>query len=415
MKIFTLSLSLLLVLTASAQTSITVTTGAANSTQSFYSLENGIQGSALLADWDLGFEITGFTSSILVNTAKGLSVFETPVAVSEWATLTAPDTENWTAIHNSETYWSAGALTNGNNLSEPDGFNVGWGTYSFITHTIAGSKVYVIGFPDETYKKLRINSLVSGTYNFTYADLDGGNETTATLAKPNYVGKNFGYFSFTTGAVADLEPPTATWDLLFTKYTSIIPSPEPTAYSVAGVLQNKGIDALQVDGVDPAMADWTAAPFDSAMNIIGYDWKTFNMTTFQYEYPTDRTYFVQDRSGNIWKLVFTGYGGSANGDMTFNQELVSATSIAENTPNTELVLYPNPANGGRTRLVLDRAVTNADLTVLDMSGKAVMQQRISGSGALSLVELDLNGLGQGLYLVHLQADNGSATARLIID
>lgn len=415
MKITTLSLALFLSAAASAQTSVTVTTAANNGTQTYYSLENGVQGSALLADWDLAFEITGFTSSILVNTAKGLTIFETPVSVSEWESLTTVEVENWTAINNSETYWSAGALTHGNNLSEPDGFNVGWGTYSFITHTIAGTKVYVIGFLDGSYKKLRMSSLISGTYTFVYADMDGSNEVIATLSKPAFVGKNFGYFSFTTGAVADLEPPTATWDLLFTKYTSIIPSPDPTAYSVAGVLQNKGIDALQIDGVDPAFADWTSAPFDSAMNVIGYDWKSFNMTTFQYEYPTDRTYFVQDRSGNIWKLVFTGYGGSANGDMTFNQELVSATSIAENTPNADLVLYPNPANGGRTRLVLDRAVTNADLTVLDMSGKVVMEQRISGSGALSLVEMDLNGLGQGLYLVRLQAENGSATARLIID
>ena len=57
------------------------------------------------------------------------------------------------------------------------------------------------------------------------------------------------------------------------------PAPAPTPYSVAGVLQNKNIDALQIDGVDPLLADWTSAPFDTTISIIGYDWKTITKNT----------------------------------------------------------------------------------------------------------------------------------------
>ncbi|MCB0771682.1 MAG: HmuY family protein, partial [Flavobacteriales bacterium] len=321
MKLTTLSLTVLLTSATFAQTSVTVTTSAANASQTYYSLLNGVQATAALDSWDLAFEISGFTSSIQVNTAKGLSVFETPFAISEWSSVNSPDEDNWTRLLNSETYWSAGALTHGNDLDQPDGFNVGWGTYNMITHTIMGTKIYVIKTAGGSYRKLRINSLASGSYSFTFADLDGSNEQTSTLVKSAFSGKNHGYFSFEGNTVLDLEPPTASWDLVFTKYTSIINAPAPTAYAVAGVLQNKNVSAMQIDGVDTSVADWTSAAFDTSMNIIGYDWKNYNMGSSMYEYADDRTYFILDRTGNIWKLIFTEYGGGSNGDMTFTQEL----------------------------------------------------------------------------------------------
>ncbi len=411
MKLVTLLSGTLLSAVVLAQETVTVTTGPGNATQTFYSLQNGVQGTAPLADWDLAFEINSFNSSILVNTAKGLAAFETPVTIGDWATLTTPDEGSWTPVYNSITYWSAGALTNGNNLELPDGFNVGWGEYNINTHVIAGTKVYVIKLADESYKKLRINSLASSTYSFTYSDLDGTNEQTSTLVKTAFVGKNFGYFSFGTGTTLDLEPVAAEWDLLFTKYTDFV----PTAYPVAGVLQNKDVEALQVDGVDPSLADWNSAPFDTTMNIIGSDWKEYDQVNSVYTIVPDRTYFVQDLAGNIWKLIFTAFGGAATGDMTFTQELVSATGLDEVAPNADLVLYPNPAQGGRTQIVLERSVSNAGLSVLDMSGKLVKQQRVTGTGGLSLVTIDLSGLDKGLYLVRLDAANGTSTARVIVD
>lgn len=415
MRLITLASTALLTSVLSAQTTVTVTTGPANSLQNFYSLENGEVGTVALADWDLAFEINAFNSSILVNTAKGLSAFETPAAIADWATVNTADESNWTPIYNSEISWSAGALTNGNNLDQADGFNVGWGDYNIITHTIAGSKIYVIKFVDETYKKLRINSLAGGQYSFTYANLDGSAEETKTLAKSAHSGKNFGYFSFTTGATADLEPAAADWDLVFTKYTSIINAPEPTAYPVAGVLQNKNVTALQVDGVDPALADWTSGVLDSSINIIGYDWKTFNMTTFQYEYAQDRTYFVQDQVGNVWKLIFIAYGGSSNGDMTFTQELVSSVGMDDAFAVRDLAVYPNPSTDGLLNIVLDASVGAAQLTVLDMGGKAVLEQRVNGTGSLAVRPLDVSDLTSGLYVVRLQAAGRLYSSRVSIN
>lgn len=409
MKLATLLASALLPTVILAQ-SVTVSTGAGSAIQTYYSLEQGEQSSIPLADWDLAFEINAFNSSILVNTAKGLKVYETTAAIDEWDLVTVPDVENWTEIQNSEIYWSAGALTHGNDLEDPLGLNVGWGNYNPVTHTIIGARIYAIEDAEGGFRKLRINSLASGTYSFTYAGIDGADQQDATLLKSAFSGKNFGYYSFATGGTVDPEPMAADWDLLFTKYISMV----PTAYPVTGVLQNKEVTAMQVDDVPTSEAMWNSADMDTAINVIGSDWKSFNMTTFQYEYAQDRTYFVQDRASNIWKLVFTGYGGSANGDITFNQELVSSVSVGEETSD-RLAVYPNPVVNGQLNMVLGQEVRLGRLSILDRAGRLVHTQVVNGAGSLSMTSVDLGSLPAGLYMARLEAEGRLLTARIVVE
>ncbi len=402
--------SILLFPTLSAQTQVTISTGPSNTLQTFYSLQSGVQGAAPLAEWDLAFEITGFSSSILVNTAKGMIVYQASTSLSDWDAVNAPDTDNWILLHNSESDWSSGALTYGNNLSEPDGFNVGWGLYNIITHTIAGNKIYVIDDGQGNFRKLRINSLQTGTYAFTYADLDGSNEHQGTVNKTAFAQRNFAYWSMDTHTVMDREPITGTWDLLFTKYIGFIPE----AYALTGVLQNKNIEALEVDGVPTDDADPWGAPFSTEINTIGADWKMFNMTTFQYEYADDRTYFVKDQQGAIWKLIFTGYGGSANGDITFTQELFSATTIPENALIGSVSAFPNPVTDGRLNLVVDGLDGPFALTVYDAQGRSVLREGPLTLMGVTMHSMDVGMFPSGVYTVQLQGDRALAMTRFVV-
>ncbi|MCB0794165.1 MAG: hypothetical protein KDB88_05465, partial [Flavobacteriales bacterium] len=74
-----------LVAAGRSQTPVTVSTAAGNAEQVWYSFQNGEVATAALADWDLAFEIAGFTASIRVNTQKGMRVFKAPYAVQDWA------------------------------------------------------------------------------------------------------------------------------------------------------------------------------------------------------------------------------------------------------------------------------------------------------------------------------------------
>lgn len=394
-----------------AQTAETVSTHAGSTDQVWYSLQNGEAGRQALSNWDLAFEMAGFTSSIRVNTAKGLLVYETPNALADWDNVNTPDTANWTLLQNSDSSWTVGALNNGNDLDNPDGVNVGWGIYNMVTHVIAGNRIYVVQNGD-TYRKLRIDALSAGVFHFTYANLDGSDLHDASLVKADFAGKNFGYWSFDTNAALDREPAATDWDLLFTKYHQLT----PYEYTVVGVLQNKGVTALQVDGVPTDGAQWTSAPFSTNMNVLGSDWKTYDMDQGVYTILPDRTYFVKDVPGNIWKIVFSGYGGSATGDMSFNQEMVSAVGIGENNAAQGRVFaWPNPVSDGHVQLVLDVPASEGVVRVFNTTGQQVLQQQLSGLSGLTARTLDLGNLAKGVYILRFDAAHGSTSGKLIVE
>lgn len=405
---------LLTSLALSAQTPVTVTTAPGNAQQTWYSLQNGVVDSRPLAEWDMAIEVSGITGSILVNTAKGVQLYKAPFSIAQWAQLdTAGLAAGWAPQHNSETNWSSGAFNQGL-TSNP--FDLGWGIYNMVTHNVTGDSCFVIKLANGDWKKIRIDGYASATdtYTWTWADIDGSDQQSNSLVRAQFAGRNFAYVSLENNTVFDREPPTNTWDLLFTRYMAFVPFPVPSMYPVAGVLQNRGIDVQRVNGVDPSFSDWSAGAFSANINGIGFDWKNFNQTTFQWEYATDRVHFARDRAGNIWKLVFTGYGGSATGDMTFTQELISATSVQELDAANTFTLYPNPVVDGRAQVLVDMPAAAADLLVFDGSGRMVMSQRINGLGGMVLHTLDVSALSAGLYTIRLVGEGVQASSRLVV-
>ncbi|MFT3886196.1 MAG: T9SS type A sorting domain-containing protein [Flavobacteriales bacterium] len=74
-------------------------------------------------------------------------------------------------------------------------------------------------------------------------------------------------------------------------------------------------------------------------------------------------------------------------------------------------LYPNP-NDGRFTLELPQEMTGTtQLQVLDLTGRLVVQQRVSGTGH---VAVELNDLPNGLYTVVLRNNERTATGRISI-
>lgn len=417
MKKAILPLAALACLTIKAQTPVTVSTGAANAEQIWYSLLNGEAGARALAEWDLAFEMTGLTTGIRVNTAKGLQVYRTEYGFSEWDDLTAPDEASWTLLANEVTRWDVGALNYGNNMEEENGFNLGWGNYNPVNHQMIGDRVYAIKKTDETWVKLRINSLISGVFSFTYANLDGSNSHDAAINKTQFAGKNFAYWSFDDHASLDREPASASWDLLFTKYVELLDDGESLIpYPVAGVLHNRLVTAMKVDGVPTDEAQWTPGAMQPEINIIGYDWKSYNFNEGAYVVASNTTYFVKDRLGNIWKLIFTGYGGSGNGNMSFTQEMVSAVGVEEpGILNKTVLVQPNPVAGGQAQLVVDFPENRAALKVYDSAGQQVMTETLEGLNGMAVRQLDVRALAPGMYVLRLEGQRQVAVGKLVVE
>lgn len=396
---------------ANAQVADSVTIGAGYANQIWYSLANDEQGTAPKNDWDLAFDMVDIMSTIHINTVNGVALWGYPKDdISGWATVDTNGLSTWGSRSNTDTSWSVGAM--GAYADPADMTDLDWGRYNMSTHTVNGDSIYIVKLGNGDFKKLIIQSLVSGTYTFKYANIDGSNEQTATIVKGNFANKNFAYYSIQNGAAlaANREPDNDKWDLLFTQYTAILPPP----YGVTGVLHNRGVEVAQVKtpGVD-TFVNFYPHPFGSAINIIGYDWKAFVGGT--YVAKDSIVYFVRTTNQDVWKLVFTGFD-MTNGKFVFNKQRLYATNIAgvESKKNS-LALYPNPSNGAAVTVVytLDAGINNAILNVYDMSGRIIHRDMLDAQPGMHQHVLPQS-IPAGVYVISVDTEKGRMQQRLVI-
>lgn len=401
--LFTLLLGSYLPVHAQVQDSIKMMPGYTN--ESYYSLSNGEEANVDNTNWDIAFDLSGYGSSVRSNEHTGTEVHL--YSGSDWATV---DTTGmtWDSYHNSETSWSEGSFDQSADPSDP--FDLGWGSYNVVTHQITGTRIYIVKLASGDYKKIMIESLISGVYTFKHADVDGANEVTNTVTKADYFDKNFAYYSIANDIVIDREPANTTWDIVFTKYVAELGP--GTYYGVTGVLSNNGVHVREANGVAPASANFYDYAVDSVINVIGWDWKSFNMTTFSYDIASDLSYFVEDQSGDIWHIVFSGFEGSATGKVVFSKELVSSASIDPLQDVTAVGIYPNPASD-QTTLVFNSSADQVDVSIIDLGGKVVMNEQVVEKGFVSY-PVSLIGLKAGTYFVRLTTSNGTTTKKLFV-
>jgi len=392
-----------------------VSAGAGYTNQSFYSLQNGEVSNVSNTDWDLAFQISGFQASILVNGKNNVRLFRSGIDVNGWSNITANDTVGAlnpaNELLNQDTSWWSGAFNITNDVSNP--FDLGWGVYDFATHAVTGDSLYFIKLSTGVVKKLWMQSLSNSTYYFAYADIDGSNEVNTSLYKQNFIGKNFGYFSFATGMTIDREPNKYSWDLTFAQYMSTT----PITYKVTGVLSNDSVTALKVYPVDVTTASpWGGGSFSKYINTIGYEWKSFDFNSNTWAIEDSVVYFVNDRPGNLWKVVFTGFGGSASGNFEFYKEQISSTGVAENGGKPALLnIYPNPSNGVFNLVCyIDKYTANNSASLIDINGKAVKSFDLSSLIGLSQTTLEVRGIAAGVYSLQLIVDGTTSTKRIVI-
>lgn len=392
---YILTLLFISILTLSnAQVSDTVSTGSQNANDVYYSLKNGIVKTEPINNWDLAFEIAGFSASIRINHVKGIDVFQTHYPSAAWTTMDTTQKNTWKMMYNSQYVWTLGAF----NRHTDGNFNLGWGVYDPGSHIIQGDSIYVLKFADGSFKKITFINLNSGTYNFKYANLDGSGEKTMSISKTDYKTKNFVYYTFAGDAIVDREPATADWDLIFTKYTEFIPTP----YNVAGVWTNKGAKCAEARNVSTSIVNYIPYYFSDTASKIGYDWKTYNGSTNSYDITDNLVYFVRTSSNEVYKIVFTGYIGGASGSYYFTKQAIIAGIKHQNQPG--ISMFPNPVNDVLT-LKLSDGNKLVNFTILDFTGKVIL----TGNNEI----ISTQHLIQGVYTIVVETETGFSNFRFL--
>jgi hypothetical protein len=104
------------------------------------------------------------------------------------------------------------------------------------------------------------------------------------------------------------EPPTTTWDVQFTRYTHLFnENNQVLPYAVTGVLINT--NRVKV-GKLTAVADSVTATtveqmlFYTQSDIIGYNWKTFDLAQGEFSVHPEKVYIIQTALGTIFRMNF---------------------------------------------------------------------------------------------------------------
>lgn len=412
---FTLTFcSLLFGTSLSAQKLDTLSIGAGYTQQAWYKFDTDIETKQSNLNWDLAFS-TRIQRDAAIHTNPFSTLYKAVAPASAWATLVV-DTATLVTQNGVDTSWSVGNF----NLTGDNVFNYGWGNYSTITHHVNGDSIYVMKTVGGVWKKIIIDRLTyDTTYTFRYADLNGTNEKSGTLRKKDFVGKNFGYYSFSADAKVDREPLGKDWDITASRYYGLTPDQNGVlqSYPLTGILQNDGVKIAKVTKRDTISDSFADLNFQDKINIIGANWKSFDMTTNQWKLLDSTAYFIKTTNNKIYKVIFTKFGGSSTGNMIFTKEALSTSSVKDVINGTAaLAVYPNPATDGNITLVYDlgKNIQRADFQLFNISGQSVFSQKLPLSEGLQQLNLPVLGLKEGIYLAHIRYNDKAITQKIVV-
>jgi len=369
----------------------------------FYSFDNGVVKTSPRTLWDIAFYTNSFSAGIVINDGAGVELYTYPDATADgWDTFDTIGMSFWPKMFNDASEWENGAF-NRNQKGHPD---YGWGVYSSTTHDVIGDSLFLVKTQDGIYRKLNIIRKYSSLnqYEIRFALLDGTQDTTMTLDVNPYNDRVFMAFSFTDGIV-DREPLAADWDILFTKYMGVV---QNTPYPVVGVLSNPGDSVARVAHTDPAFNDWSTLEFSTVADTIGYDWKYFDMNSFQYVVEDSLMYFVKTQNSSVYKLAFDSFD-YMTGTAIFNTTLLSALGVNE-LAGGDVKIFPNPASSF-IQVSQDGKADYKTAELYDLSGKLLRTWTLSND---KNVQLDVSEYNTGLYLLRLEGSNAVTNAKVML-
>ncbi len=389
-----------------------VTMGPNYANDVYYGLDGQTATATNRADWDISFyRKSNFSTGIRVNDTKGIQVFEASNDLSTWNNINVANAGSWTELYNDDTNWQEGAF---NQASAA----YGWGAYDIATHFVKGTIVFVLKYTTGEYVKLKIDQLnaPSGTYSFTYAKLINGTwSTDKTVSIAHSVSPNnlFNYYNFITDSVTTPEPEQSKWDLKFTKYITPLDAGGSTVmYSVTGVLQSDLIKVAKTETGNPT----NDAAYLASINTVGYDWKTFNMSSGGYTIKPTNFFIKNSTTNKIYKLNFTAFEGSATGVVKFNYENVTASLGTSDLEKTKFGVYTT--NQPKTISIVynsnQSASSNLSVQVYSMNGQLVHQEIYKPTSSFTNKTIQLSKLPAGVYVVKLQSADKVESKKVVL-
>ena len=183
-------------------------------------------------------------------------------------------------------------------------------------------------------------------------------------------------------------------------------------YSVTGVLQSDLIKVAKTETGNPT----NDAAYLASINTVGYDWKTFNMSSGGYTIKPTNFFIKNSTTNKIYKLNFTAFEGSATGVVKFNYENVTASLGTSDLEKTKFGVYTT--NQPKTISIVynsnQSASSNLSVQVYSMNGQLVHQEIYKPTSSFTNKTIQLSKLPAGVYVVKLQSADKVESKKVVL-
>ncbi|HRO76218.1 MAG TPA: HmuY family protein [Crocinitomicaceae bacterium] len=261
--------------------------------QLYYNLEqNEIVLTAHREAWDLAFETSDDGYRILMNNSRmgGLKI----ASSTDFSAITSTTNDNWV-------YDPASANLDSTAIGDWRGKD---DIYIFDLGTsLSGGSL--------GRYKFRVLSVSSTEYTIEYCKLNETTPKQVTITKEKDY--NFSLFSLLNDkqVTAENTPKKTDFDVCLRTYTHIYTEDNGEPYLVVGLIlndKNTSVARIETDNYDGVTyQDALAQMYSSAVNAIGFDWKTFSFDTYLYTITPNRVYVVKTQKDQYYKIRFLDF------------------------------------------------------------------------------------------------------------
>ena len=111
----------------------------------------------------------------------------------------------------------------------------------------------------------------------------------------------------------------------------------------------------------------------------------------------------------------TGFEGSTTGKIKFSKTaLRNSLSVNDKTLGS-IKVFPNPATEVLFVSISDAKTNTATVSLLDINGKLISQQKASNTNLFSGIAIPVSNLPKGLYLLNVSGGQNAITKKIVID
>lgn len=249
---------------------------------------------------------------------------------------------------------------------------------------------------------------------------------------------------------AELAPVGAVWRYLRTNYPSIgLYSSDSSHPSVEGSYAAACAFYTMIFKKDPTLITWNSTLSESEATTIKLATKTI-----VFDQIASWDYTINPATANFSEVIQAGEVSFSNTSATFDSlvwnfgdgnesneinpihnyatsgaymvtltttkcgksNTLTKTIVINTTLNTEIFnqekkfsIYPNPSSN-RFTISLHKNYKNISVTIVDVMGKTIQHKELQD---ISILEMDLAGLNNGMYLVQIVADDEFYTSKII--